>query len=84
MVNHRNGLQLKQVFHKAQFWARYSSLFTLMISHKDCVAMQIYLLTTLHFPQQPLVLQHHYQILMKTHLKQHSGITSEKCRLIQI
>ena len=48
MVNHRNGLQLKQVFHKVQFWTCFSSLFTLMICHKDCVATRNFLLTTLH------------------------------------
>ena len=51
---------------QAQFWVLYYSLFILMISHKDCVVMQNYLLMTLHLSQQSLVLQYHRQILMKT------------------
>ena len=39
---------------------------SIMICHKDCVVMQNYLLMTLHFSQQSLVLQYHRQILMKT------------------
>ena len=63
---------------KAQFWARYSSLFTLMICHKDCVVMQNYLLMRLHFSQQSLVLKYHRQILNEELVKiTHLSLTME-------
>ena len=42
MVNHQNGLQLKQVFHKTQLWSSHSAFFKLMICHKGYVVMQNY------------------------------------------
>lgn len=37
MATHRNGLWLKQMFHKAQFWIHYSCSVTKMIFHTNCV-----------------------------------------------
>ena len=44
-------------------------LFTLMVCHKDCVVMQNYLLTTLHFSKLSLVLLYRHQVLMKSYWK---------------
>ena len=54
---HQSVVLNGHLFHKAQFWNTYSSLFTLMICRKDSVLMQNYLLATLRFSQQPLALR---------------------------
>ena len=78
---HRFLLSNKMYFRGSYFR---NILFALMICHKDCVVMQNFLLTTLHFSQPWLVLQYHHQILVKTYLKWRSWLANGKCRLIQI